>query len=220
MGKKDTVRVIIVDDHSVVRDGVEQILDKAESIELRGKAASADEAIKLLSMQDLDLVITDITLSGSTSGIDLIKAIRERFPQVKLLVMSMHDESIYGERVIRAGASGYVMKEDASLKMVDAIRTVMSGDLYLSEGLQKKIVSKLTSSVDKVGNPVEMLTNREFEVFRLIGNGYSTREIGERLNVSVNTVESHRNKIKAKMKLKSSAELVKHAIQWVISSSK
>jgi len=215
------IRVMIVDDHSIVRDGVSQILGKCDDIKLCAEAENAEEAVKQLNNTEIDLVIADITLSGSTSGIDLIKAINERFPHVKVLVMSMYDESLYGERAIRAGAQGYIMKEVGSIHLVDAIHKIMGGDLYLSEDLQKKIVTKLTrGSVDKVGDPVEMLSDRELEIYQLIGNGYSTKEISKKLNISMNTVESHRNKIKSKMNLKDSSDLVKHAIQWVISNSK
>ncbi len=132
--------------------------------------------------------------------------------------MSMHDDLVYGERAIKAGAGGYVMKEVASLHLVEAIRTIMSGELYVSEKLQKRIMNKLLKGPGGPGTiSIDVLSDREFEVFQLFGNGFSTREIAEKLNVSANTVESHRNRIKAKLNLESSAELSRHAIQWVIS---
>ena len=149
---------------------------------------------------------------------ELQLAIRDRFPATKVLVMSMHDDLMYGERAIKAGAGGYVMKEVASMRLVEAIRTIMAGELYVSEKLQKRLMSKLLKGGGDPGAiAMDILSDREFEVFQLIGNGFSTKEIAEKLNVSANTVESHRNRIKAKLNLESSAELSRHAIQWVIS---
>ncbi|HPA71416.1 MAG TPA: response regulator transcription factor, partial [Spirochaetota bacterium] len=175
-------------------------------------------SLKVLNAGGIDLAIADITLKGHISGIDLTKAIRDRFPEVKVLVMSMHDDLVYGERAIKAGAGGYLMKEVASLQLVTAIRTIMAGELYVSEKLQKRIMNKLLQGPGGAGAiSIDGLSDREFEVFQLIGNGFSTREIAGKLNVSANTVESHRNRIKQKLNLESSAELSRHAIQWVIS---
>ena len=139
MSKENSkIDVLIVDDHSIVRDGVEQIISKTEDINLIDKSSSADEALKVLNNTEIDLAIVDITLKGNINGIDLVKAISDRFPKVHVLVMSMHDESIYGERAMKAGAKGYIMKEVASLYLTDAIRVIMNGDLYLSDDLQKK----------------------------------------------------------------------------------
>ncbi|MBN1533614.1 MAG: response regulator transcription factor [Spirochaetes bacterium] len=216
---KKKISVMIVDDHSIVREGVEQILGKSPDIVLAGKASGPDDAVRILNDGGIDLAIVDITLKGSVSGLDLVKAIDERFPGVRTLVMSMHDESIYGERAMKAGARGYIMKEVASLCLTEAIRRVMGGELYISEELQKKIVSRaIRGGSDRIS--VDALSDREFEVFQLIGNGYSAREIADRLNLSANTVESHRNRIKAKLNMKDSAELTKNAIQWVITQSR
>jgi len=214
----EKTRVLIIDDHSVVIDGVQSILSREGDMELAATAATADEALKVLNAGGIDLAIADITLKGHISGIDLTKAIRDRFPEVKVLVMSMHDDLVYGERAIKAGAGGYLMKEVASLQLVTAIRTIMAGELYVSEKLQKRIMNKLLQGPGGAGAiSIDGLSDREFEVFQLIGNGFSTREIAGKLNVSANTVESHRNRIKQKLNLESSAELSRHAIQWVIS---
>jgi DNA-binding NarL/FixJ family response regulator len=211
-------RLMIIDDHSVVVDGVRSILSKEDDMELVASASSADEALKILNTDSIELVIVDITLKGHVSGIDLTKAIRDRFPATKVLVMSMHDDLMYGERAIKAGAGGFIMKEVASLHLVEAIRTILNGELYVSEKLQKRIMNKvLKGGGDPGAISMDLLSDREFEVFQLIGNGFSTKEIAEKLNVSANTVESHRNRIKTKLNLESSAELSRHAIQWVIS---
>jgi DNA-binding NarL/FixJ family response regulator len=216
----DNIRVLIIDDHSVVIDGVRSILAGEKDMELVASASTADEALSVLNDGTVDLAIVDITLKGHISGIDLTKAIRDRFPSTKVLVMSMHDDLVYGERSIKAGAGGYIMKEVASLHLVTAIRTIMAGDLYVSDKLQKRIMNKLLKGGGAPGAiSVDVLSDREFEVFQLIGNGFSTREIAEKLSVSTNTVESHRNRIKAKLNLESSAELSRHAIQWIISQN-
>lgn len=217
----DTIRVLIIDDHSVVIDGVRSILAGENDMELVASASTADEALRVLNDGTIDLAIVDITLKGNISGIDLTKAIRDRFPATKVLVMSMHDDLVYGERAIKAGAGGYIMKEVASLHLVTAIRTIMDGELYVSEKLQKRIMNKLLKGTGAPGAiSIDVLSDREFEVFQLIGNGFSTREIAEKINVSTNTVESHRNRIKTKLNLASSAELSRHAIQWVISQTR
>jgi len=221
MTEKEKINIIIVDDHSVVMDGVEQIISKTDNVSLIGKAADPDRAMVLLENNDIDLAIVDITLAGSISGIDLIKALRDRYPDVDILVMSMHDESIYGERAIRAGAKGYIMKEVASLHLVEAINTIINGDLYLSQKLQKRIVNRLfNSSSGATGDPVERLSDREFEIYQLIGRGFSAKDIASKLNLSTNTIETHRSHIKTKMKMKSSSDLVKYAVQWVIDHSR
>jgi DNA-binding NarL/FixJ family response regulator len=214
------VRVLIIDDHSVVIDGVKSILAGENDMELAASASTADEALKVLNDGGIDLAIVDITLKGNISGIDLTKAMRDRFPSTKVLVMSMHDDLVYGERAIKAGAGGYIMKEVASLHLVTAIRTIMSGELYVSEKLQKRVMNKLLKGTGTPGAiSIDVLSDREFEVFQLIGNGFSTREIADKINVSTNTVESHRNRIKTKLNLESSAELSRHAIQWIISQN-
>ncbi|MBN1500057.1 MAG: response regulator transcription factor [Spirochaetes bacterium] len=215
------IRILVVDDHSIIRDGIQQIINRSDEMRICATAADADGAVKSLNENEIDLSIVDINLKGTVSGIDLIKSMRERFPSVKILVLSMHDESIYGERSIKAGADGYIMKEVASLYLLEAIRSIMNGELYISNGLQKQIIGKLARGNSGTGDlGVESLTDREFEVFQLVGNGFSAKEIAGRLHIAMNTVDSHRNRIKEKLKLESSSDLVKYAIQWVISKSR
>jgi DNA-binding NarL/FixJ family response regulator len=214
-------KILIVDDHPLLRQGIKQVIELEEDLRVCGEASTANDAIDLINRDKPDVVIVDITLAGNVNGIELIKSLNERFPEIKTLVLTMHDESVYAERAIRAGARGYIMKEVASKNNINAIRTILSDELYLSENISKKIIDKLVrGSADTIGISVENLSNREFEIFQLIGNGFSTKEMAKKLNLSIYTVESHKKNIKEKLKLKNSSDLVKYAIQWVIMQNK
>jgi DNA-binding NarL/FixJ family response regulator len=219
--KKSSIKVVLVDDHPIVRRGIREVLENSGTIAVSGEAASSDEAIKIINKVKPDVAVVDIIISGCSNGIDLIKSISERMPSVKCLVLSMHDESMYAERAIRAGARGYIMKDIAPKNIIEAIQTVMKGDLYLKDETMKILVDKLlTRSNVPTETTTDILSDREFEVFRLLGNGFSVREISKKLNVSVHTVECHRRNIKKKLKVRYSADLLKYAIQWVISSGR
>ncbi len=214
-------KILIVDDHPVLRQGIKRIIERVKDLQICGEASGAAEAIEIINRDKPDLAIIDITLSGNVNGIDLIRSIRERFPEIYTLVLSMHNEEIYAERAIRAGARGYIMKEDASKNITSAICTVFKGELYLSNKLSKKILERLIQNPEDHNDAaMKNLTNREFEVFQLVGNGFSTKEIARKLNLSIYTVESHKKNIKEKLGVKDSAELTKNAIQWVIINSK
>ncbi len=214
-------KILIVDDHPLLRQGIKQVIELEEDLRVTGEASSANEAIDMINRNKPDIAIVDITLAGNVSGIELVKSINERFTDIKVLVLTMHDESLYAERAIRAGARGYIMKEVASKNIINAIRTILNDELYLSENISKKIIDKLVrGSADPIGISVENLSNREFEIFQLIGNGFSTKEIAKKLNLSIYTVESHKKNIKEKLKLKNSSDLSKYAIQWVIMQNK
>ena len=214
-------KILIVDDHPLLRQGIKQVIELEEDLKVTGEASSANEAIDMINRDKPDIAIVDITLAGNVSGIELVKSINERFPEIKALVLTMHDESLYAERAIRAGARGYIMKEVASKNIINAIRTILNDELYLSENISKKIIDKLVrGSADTIGISVENLSNREFEIFQLIGNGFSTKEMAKKLNLSIYTVESHKKNIKEKLKLKNSSDLSKYAIQWVIMQNK
>jgi len=214
-------KILIVDDHPLLRQGIKQVIELEEDLKVTGEASSANEAIDMINRDKPDIAIVDITLAGNVSGIELVKSINERFPDIKALVLTMHDESLYAERAIRAGARGYIMKEVASKNIINAIRTILNDELYLSENISKKIIDKLVrGSADTIGISVENLSNREFEIFQLIGNGFSTKEMAKKLNLSIYTVESHKKNIKEKLKLKNSSDLSKYAIQWVIMQNK
>ncbi|MBN2038809.1 MAG: response regulator transcription factor [Spirochaetes bacterium] len=214
-------KILIVDDHPIIRQGITRIIERIEDLNIIGEASGANEAIDLINHNSPDLAIVDITLAGNVNGIELIHAIKERFPGVYTLVLSIHNESIYAERALRAGARGYIMKEDAAKNIVNAVRTVLSGELYLSDNISKKIIEKLIHrKEDNSDYNVEDLTNREFEIYQLIGNGFSTKDIAQKLNLSIYTVESHKKNIKEKLHFKDTSELSRNAIQWVILHSK
>ncbi len=215
-GRKKVVQIMIVDDHPIVRQGLRMIIEREEDFKICAEASNANEAIRIIGDCDPDVVIVDISLDGSTNGIELVRAIKDRYPGVLSLVLSMYDESLYAERAIRAGASGYVMKKEADNNIIEAIRLILKGDLYLSDDISKSIVKKLLHiSSDQELSPESVLTDRELEIFMMIGNGIGTKEIARRLNLSLNTIETHRRHIKEKMQFKDLNELVKYAVQWV-----
>ncbi len=216
-----TIRVMLVDDHPIVRQGLKDVLKNTDDIIVCSECGNANEAITLINKDKPDLVIVDIFLEGNVNGLDLVKSIRDRFPDVYTLVLSMHDESIYAERAIKAGARGYIMKDIAPRNIADAIRTVKRGELYLREDLSKTILAKMINRTsDTKSIPTGRLSDRELEIFQYIGNGYSIKEIAAKLNLSIFTVESHRRSIKEKLNVKSSAALAKNAIQWIILNHK
>jgi len=214
-------KILLVDDHPIIRQGIKQVVESTGELKVINEASSADGAISCINKENPDIAIIDIQLEGNANGIDLVKSIKERFPDVLTLILSMHEESIYAERAIRSGARGYIMKEVAPKKIIDAIRTVLSGEIYISEIQSKKIIDKLVhGSLDTEGISIDNFSNREIEIFQLIGNGFSTKEIAKKLNLSKYTVESHKRNIRTKMNLKDSSDVTKHAIQWIIMLNK
>ncbi len=217
----DKKKIMIVDDHPLLRQGIRKVIELESNFIVSGEASTANEAIDLIAQERPDIVIVDITLAGNVSGLDLIKSIRQRYSDIYTIVLTMHDEMVYGERSIKAGARGYVMKEVASKTIINAINTVLGGELFISDKLSKKIINSVVGGMDNhEGMSFENLTDREFEIFNLIGNGFSTREIAGKLNLSIFTVESHKKNIKEKLNLKDSPGLVKYAVQWIIAENK
>ena len=207
-------RILIVDDHPLFREGLQQLVDRDPQLAVCGEASSAAEALQALRQLKPDLVLVDISLGG-TSGIELIKHIKSEFEELPVLVVSMHDESLYAERALRAGAMGYVMKHEPSKTVKSAIHKVLQGEMYLSEKMSSTIVSKfMRGQADRQTSPIEMLSDRELEVFRMLGQGKGTRHIAQQLNVTIATINSFRNRIKEKLKLKTATEVMLHAIQW------
>ena len=219
MAKKNPTRILIVDDHPILRQGISQMINHEKDMTVCGDAEDAHRAMDLIGTTKPDIAIIDISLKG-TSGIELLKNIKVHYPKLIVLVLSMHDESVYAQRALRAGASGYIMKQEASEKVLVAIRKVLHGEVYLSEKLGAKMLNQLVGGRTSLsGSPIEELSDRELEVFGLIGQGHGTRPIAEKLHLSVKTIESHRAHIKEKLNLKNATELVHHAIQWAQSEN-
>ena len=213
--KKDATRVLIVDDHPLLRKGVSQLIDQERDLLVVGEAEDAHKALAAIEITKPDVALIDITLNGA-SGIELVKDVKVRFPKLKMLVLSMHDESVYAHRALRAGASGYIMKQEGTEKVLIALRKVLRGEVYLSERLGNRLLHTLVNGRSPAASsPIEDLSDRELEVFNLIGQGHGTRPIAEKLHLSVKTIESHRAHIKEKLNLQTATELVHHAIQWV-----
>jgi DNA-binding NarL/FixJ family response regulator len=207
-------RLLIVDDHPLFREGLRQIIERDPELTVCGEAANAAEALQAIPELKPDLVLVDISL-GSSSGIDLIKTIKNQYDDLPLLVVSMHDESLYAERSLRAGAMGYVMKHEPGKTVKAAIHKVLGGEIYLSDKMSSAIISRfMRGEDDRPASPVETLSDRELEVFRMLGQGKGTRQIAQDLNVTIATVNSFRNRIKEKLHLKSATEVMLHAIQW------
>ncbi len=207
-------RVLLVDDHPIVRQGLAQLLEQEDDLIVCGEADNALSALEAIDALKPDIAIVDIRLKG-INGIELIKKIKSRLSELPVLVMSMHDESLYAERALRAGARGYIMKEEATDKMLIAVRKVMQGEIYLSEGMVSRILHRLADGKSETDSPLDRLSDRELEVFQLIGEGLATRQIAERLTVSVKTIESYRAHIKEKLELSTSTEVMHQAVQWV-----
>ncbi|MGC4075235.1 MAG: response regulator transcription factor [Nibricoccus sp.] len=208
-------RIFLVDDHPVTRSGIAALLGQQSSFQICGETDSAPKAVELISKINPDLAIVDISLK-TTSGIELIKNLSSLVPGLKLLVLSMHDESLYAERALRAGAKGYVMKDQAHEVLITAVRRIFEGELYLSDKMKERMLNRFVSHKrDELTFSIDSLSDRELEVLGHIGNGYSTRQIAAKLNLSVKTIDSYREHLKIKLHLAKGADLVRHAIQWV-----
>lgn len=210
-GKKDKSAVLIVDDHPVVRHGLAQYIDQEDDLHVCGQAGDAHEGMKLIEELEPDVVIADLSLRDRP-GLELIKDIEANHPKLPVLVLSMHDELLWAERVLRAGARGYIMKQEATDKVVFAIRRVLAGEIWVSQAIAARMLQKLSRGRPAEGSPLEALTDRELVIFQMVGLGLSVREIAHRLSLSAKTVEAHREHIKEKLNLKSSAELLRYAI--------
>lgn len=209
------VKVLVVDDHPVVRKGIVHLINNQPDLVVCAETESGRGAIDVITATKPDMAIIDLTLQD-TSGIEVIKNVRAMHPHLPMLVLSMHDETLYAERVLRAGAKGYIMKQEATENLLEAIRRVMSGEIYLSRKMETKLLRQLANGHSALSkSPIERLSDRELEVFQLLGHGQGTREIAERLRIGVKTVETHRMHIMEKLGVQSATELLKHAIQWV-----
>jgi DNA-binding NarL/FixJ family response regulator len=208
-------RILVVDDHPIVLRGIVQIIDNEVGLEVCATAQGADEAFEQARDTNPDLAVVDIDLRAG-SGIELVKSFRQMKPEMPVLLLSMHEEEIYAERGLRAGARGYIMKREAVSKIILAIRTILGGEIYLSKRMVSRLLQQyVTGRPSKDEGPYSNLTDRELEVFRLMGHGESVRQIAIRLCLSIKTVETYQSRLKSKLMLESNTVLSQHAIMWV-----
>jgi len=213
-----TSRIMIVDDHALVRHGLGQLISGEADLEVCAQAATIDEALGRLDSEP-DLIVIDISLKEG-NGIELIKQVKARDADIKMLVSSMHDESLFAERALHAGAKGYINKQESTENVLDAIRHVLDGHIYLSPKMTDRLLHGVVEGqrVPETSS-IEKLSDRELQVFELIGQGMSTRQIANQLSLSIKTIETHREHIKGKLNLKNGAELSRHAVRWVLESA-
>lgn len=210
-----TTRIYIVDDHPLVRQGLSQIVASEADMEICGEAEDSPAAIRGVGEANPDAIIVDISLKGA-NGLELIKNLKAIHEDIPILVFSMHDETIYAQRALRAGAKAYVMKKESPSKVVDAIRKIIQGEIYVSPSVADQVLHQIVNGPGNVStSPVDRLTDRELEVVQLIGRGLSSREVAESLHLSVKTIESHRAHVKEKLSLRNATELVQFSVQWV-----
>ncbi|NUQ64235.1 MAG: response regulator transcription factor [Pirellulales bacterium] len=208
-------RVLIVDDHPIVRHGLAELIAHEPDLEVCGEAGDTPEALRQVDTTQPHVVIVDISLK-SGHGIDLIEQIKAKDERIKMLVSSIHDESLFAERALRAGAMGYINKQEATEKVIDAVRQVLRGEIYLSPRMSNRLLHTVVGGDRLNSNPIEGLSNRELEVFEMIGQGLTTKQIAGKLHLSPKTIETHREKIKMKLNLANSTELSHRAVQWVL----
>jgi DNA-binding NarL/FixJ family response regulator len=212
-GKK---KILLVDDHPLVREGIATLIRDAPDLTISAEAGSASEAFQAIEEEMPDLVLLDISLPGA-SGIELLKDLHVRYPRLHVLVLSMHEESVYAERALRAGAHGYIMKQEPGAKVVEAVRSVLRGDLYVSSSLAARMVKLFVANKQgkDTRTSVERLSDRELQVYTFIGSGVSTQEVATKLNLSIKTIQTYREHIKRKLGLRNATDLVHHATHWV-----
>lgn len=207
-------RVLLVDDHPITCQGVAALINQQTDMQVCGQARNAPAGLEMVEKLDPHIAVVDVQLKG-TSGIEFVKNALSMRPRLLVLMMSMHDELLYAPRAFRAGARGYIMKQEASEKILAAVRQIMDGQAYISPRLKEKLAERmLVSRNHEVEDPVEQLSDREMEVFELIGDGYTTRQIAERLNLSVKTIDSYREHLKIKLNIEDAPNLLQHAIRW------
>ncbi len=212
--KRRPRRVLIVDDHPIVRQGLRRLIDLEEDLDVCAEAETVREARAAIREHRPDAIIVDISLKQG-DGLELVRDVRAQYPTLPILVLSMHDETIYAERMLSAGASGYIMKQAASEQFLVAVRRVLDGGIYVSDTVSNTMIQRFTSGNPPVAaNPIDRLSNREIQILHLIGKGLSTRETAEALDLSIKTVESHRQRIKKKLTLTTGTQLVQYAVNW------
>lgn len=208
-------RILLVDDHPMTREGLASIINRQADLAVCGEASNPAEAMSLLPELKPDMMVTDMTMPGR-SGIEFLKDVHAMLPKLPILVLSMHDEMLYAERALRAGAQGYLMKDAGAVKVVEAIRLVLTGQPYVSSQMSARLLDALTGRRPRGSNsPIQKLSDREFEVFQLLGRGQSTKDVARALHLSPKTVDVHRAHIKQKLQLKDAPSLIHHAVRWV-----
>lgn len=212
-------RIVLIDDHPILRHGLTQLIRAEDGLDVIGEAGSAREGLEVVDKLRPDIAVVDLTLPDK-NGLELVKDIRAANPATQCIVLSMHDETLYGERSLRAGARGYVMKEEAADHLVTAIHKVISGGLYISESLNARMLEHVTGTARTKAIGMDALTDRELEILALIGKGVATKIVAAQLSISVRTVEAHRAHIKQKLGMTDGAALVRYAVQWVESRTK
>lgn len=208
-------KILIVDDHPLVREGLTMRLSRHPDLQVCGEAAAEEEALASIEQNAPDLVLVDISLKGG-SGIELLKKIKSQHPSVKTLVISGFDESLYAERALRAGALGYLNKQESNDKLLEAIHTVLAGQRFVSAAIAQRLLGQALGDADQTRSPIDRLSDRELQIFRMIGEGLATSVIAERLFISTHTIDTHRENIKHKLSLGSGGELTRLAVQWVL----
>ena len=209
-------QVMLVDDHAMLRHGMAMLIDAEPDMQVIAEASDSAETLALLKKEpDIDIILVDISLK-TISGLEVIKSIHLLKPELPVLVVSMHDESVYAERALHAGARGYVMKQEPGENLIMAIREVLNGNVFLSKAMQTKLLNRVASGNNKPEITINSLTPSEFEVLHLIGKGHNTQEIAKLLNRSIKTIETHRFNIRTKLSLKDSADLIRYATRWVL----
>jgi len=217
--KKDRTKVLLIDDHPLLRTGIASLINQEKDMIVCGEVDDSIQALDAIAKTNPEVIILDISLK-KMSGIEVLKHIKASYPKMKVLVLSMHDEGIYAPRALRAGASGYIMKLEAPDNVIVALRKILSGEVYISESMATRMLSRMVGGrPSPISSPMELLSDRELEVFTLLGKGDGTRDIAQKLHLSVKTIESHRAHIKEKLNLKNATELVHNAVQWVASET-
>ena len=206
-------KVVLVEDHPIVRQGFVQLINQEPDLVVVGEAWDTNTGLDIIHKTTPDIALIDLSLKDA-SGLELIKSLKTLFPELPMLVVSLHNERIYAERALRAGAKGFIMKAEATENIMEAIRAVLKGGIYLSDTMRELLLQKVTGTRKTSLVPVELLSDREFEIFLLIGDGYKTKAIAEKFNLSIKTVETYKAYIKQKMKLKDATELIQFAVEW------
>ncbi len=211
-------KILIIEDHPIVRKGFSMLINQDDELKTIGEAGDYHSALDMVRKTKADLILLDLSL-GDGNGIELIKEVKVINPALPVLVVSLHDENLYAERALKAGARGYIMKSEATDNILTAIKKIINGEVYLSDGMKDKLINRVAGTDREGSSPMDILSDREFEVFQFIGDGRTTKEIAEILNLSVKTVETYKSHIKSKLEIKDSTDLIRRAVEWKVADS-